>query len=195
MMKSNQVIAIIQVVILLACSFGIYTYANSERATSENGTIVVVDSNGVSYSFDEAPTRVAMTNTYAGVVMKMLDVDLSVVVGVSGDFSESDLWPEFESTPLVQNSAHSEIDFEALLDTRPEIYIVFATNGMVDTESIRHKLEPVGIHVLALDFTSMTRLEMKSMFLRHCSISMKKPMNSFQSLKRLNQWLSNVLGP
>jgi iron complex transport system substrate-binding protein len=152
MMKSNQVIAIIQVVVLLACSFGIYTYANTERATSENGTIVVVDSNGVSYSFDEAPTRVAMTNTYAGVVMKMLDVDLSVVVGVSGDFSESDLWPEFESTPLVQNSAHSEIDFEALLDTRPEIYIVFATNGMVDTESIRYKLEPVGIHVLALDF-------------------------------------------
>ena len=152
MMKSNQITAMIQVFILLACTFGIYTYANLERASSENGTTVVLDSNGVEYSFDEAPTRVAMTNTYAGAVMKMLEVDLSVVVGVSGDFSESELWPEFESVPMIQNSAHSEIDFEALLDTRPEVYIVFATNGMVDTDAIRHKLEPVGIHVLALDF-------------------------------------------
>ena len=75
-----------------------------------------------------------------------------VVVGVSGDFESSDLWPEFDSTQIVQNSAHSEIDFETLLDTRPELYIVFASNGMVDTEAIRQKLNPVGVHVLALDF-------------------------------------------
>ena len=41
-----------------------------------------------------------------------------------------------------------KIDFESLLDARPDVYIVFATNGMVDTEAIRHKLNPVGIHVL-----------------------------------------------
>ena len=54
--------------------------------------------------------------------------------------------------PIIQDSAHSEIDFEALLDTRPEVYLVFATNGMVDTNAIREKLEPVGISVIALDF-------------------------------------------
>ena len=48
--------------------------------------------------------------------------------------------------------AQHVVDFEALLDARPDVYIVFATNGMVDTEAIRHKLTPVGIHVLALDF-------------------------------------------
>ena len=43
-------------------------------------------------------------------------------------------------------------DFEALLDTRPDVYLVFATNGMVDTNAIREKLEPIGINVVALDF-------------------------------------------
>ena len=82
----------------------------------------------------------------------MLDVNSSVIVGVSGDFYDEALWPEFTETKIVQQSAHSEIDFEALLDSRPEVYIVFATNGMVDTNAIREKLEPVGINVLALDF-------------------------------------------
>jgi iron complex transport system substrate-binding protein len=71
---------------------------------------------------------------------------------VSGDFYDQDLWPDLSSRDLIQQSAHSEIDFEALLDTRPEVYIVFATNGMVDTNSIREKLEPIGIKVLAFDF-------------------------------------------
>ena len=52
----------------------------------------------------------------------------------------------------MQYSAHSEIDFEALFDVRPDVYIVFATNGMVDTDMIRDKPWPVGINVLALDF-------------------------------------------
>ena len=100
----------------------------------------------------ESPTRVAITNTYAATVIRMLDVESDVIVGISGDFYDSSLWPEFIDTSIIQQSAHSEIDFEALLDARPEVYIVFATNGMVDTNAIREKLEPVGIRVLALDF-------------------------------------------
>ena len=71
---------------------------------------------------------------------------------MSGDFQGSPLWPELQGKDIIQNSAHSEIDYEALFDTQPEVYIVFATNGMVDTYAIRDKLEPVGIRVLALDF-------------------------------------------
>ena len=93
--------------------------------------------------------------------MRMLGVDSSVIVGVSGDFQEEKLWPEFTDTPIIQQSAHSEIDFEALLDSRPEIYLVFATNGMVDTNAIREKLEPIGIRVLALDFYKYDYLKMR----------------------------------
>ncbi len=125
-----------------------------ESMTNENieKNIVVTDSNGVEHYFEESPSRIAMTNTYAASVMRMLNVNSSVVVGVSGDFYDEALWPEFTETHVIQQSAHSEIDFEALLDCRPEVYIVFATNGMVDTSAIRNKLEPVGIKVLALDF-------------------------------------------
>ena len=126
--------------------------AQEESNVDENLPIQVIDSNGIQHSFSESPTRVAITNTYAASVMRMLDINSSVVVGVSGDFYDDMLWPEFTETKIIQQSAHSEIDFEALLDSRPHVYIVFATNGMVDTNAIREKLEPVGIKVIALDF-------------------------------------------
>ena len=153
-MVSNNKFAVLQVIILLVCSFGVWQfYENQEEEDLDDDSLFsVVDSNGVVHNFDEMPSRIAITNTYAASVMRMLDVNLSVIVGISGDFYEEVLWPEFAEVPMVQQSAHSEIDFEALLDCRPEVYIVFATNGMVDTNAIREKLEPVGIKVLGLDF-------------------------------------------
>lgn len=150
-MKGRE-LAIFQAVLIIICSIGVWQYSMGDELENETGSLVVTDSNGVEHTFDQSPSRVAITNTYAASVMRMLQVDLGVVVGVSGDFYDESLWPEFVDTPLVQQSAHSEIDFESLLDSRPEIYIVFATNGMVDTNAIREKLEPVGIKVIALDF-------------------------------------------
>tara|TARA_B100001113_G_scaffold15838_1_gene11966 strand:- start:946 stop:2043 length:1098 start_codon:yes stop_codon:yes gene_type:complete len=152
MIFSDKNIAFFQVSLVLLCSLGVWYYTDTIEDTDNDGIIQVTDSNGIIHSFDKYPSRIALTNTYAANVMRMLDVNLSIVVGVSGDFQEEELWPEFVDTPIIQNSAHSEIDFEALLDTRPEIYLVFATNGMVDTNAIREKLEPIGIKVVALDF-------------------------------------------
>ncbi len=151
MMKGKE-LAFFQALLIIFCSLGVWQYTLQETPSDEGGSLIVTDSNGFNHSFQETPSRVAITNTYAASVMRMLDVDLDVIVGISGDFSDESLWPEFVNTPLVQQSAHSEIDFESLLDCRPEIYIVFATNGMVDTNAIREKLEPVGIKVVALDF-------------------------------------------
>ena len=152
-MNNGRGVAFFQVILITVCSIGVYHFSTPDESNiDENLSIQVVDSNGVQHSFSESPTRVAITNTYAASVMRMLDVNSSVVVGVSGDFYDEMLWPEFAETKIIQQSAHSEIDFEALLDSRPEVYIVFATNGMVDTNAIREKLEPVGIKVLALDF-------------------------------------------
>tara|TARA_B110000014_G_C20100330_1_gene577469 strand:- start:18 stop:1115 length:1098 start_codon:yes stop_codon:yes gene_type:complete len=152
-LSSGRSIAIFQVILIIVCSIGVYHFsAQEESNVDENLPIQVIDSNGIQHSFSESPTRVAITNTYAASVMRMLDINSSVVVGVSGDFYDDMLWPEFTETKIIQQSAHSEIDFEALLDSRPHVYIVFATNGMVDTNAIREKLEPVGIKVIALDF-------------------------------------------
>ena len=152
-MVSNKTIAIFQVSLLILFSFGIwYTQQNDTDSFDSEAAIQVTDSNGIKHSYDSSPTRIAITNTYAASAMRMLDVNLSVIAGVSGDFYDETIWPEFVDTPMIQQSAHSEIDFEALLDVHPDVYIVFATNGMVDTNAIREKLEPVGIDVLALDF-------------------------------------------
>ncbi|MAK77822.1 MAG: hypothetical protein CL992_00870 [Euryarchaeota archaeon] len=157
-MAISRNVAILQAFIIIACGIGVWKFTTGDEiAPLDQGLIQVTDSNGAIHYFDESPSRVVIANTYAGSVLRMLDVNLSVVVGVSGDFqgfenSTSLLWPEFAETPIVQQSAHSEIDFEALYDVRPDVYIVFATNGMVDTSAVRLKLEPVGINVLALDF-------------------------------------------
>ena len=151
MMVSNRVLAVFQIALIIICGIGVWQFTNSDD-NLDSGEIEVTDSNGVKHNFEDHPTRVAITNTYAATVMRMLDIDNSLLVGVSGDFYDENLWPELSQKPLIQQSAHSEIDFESLLDTRPEIYVVFATNGMVDTGAIRDKLEPVGIKVIALDF-------------------------------------------
>ena len=154
-MSVSKKITIFQVVaIFIICVFGAFQYSisNNQSEVVQDSLIEVIDSNGIKHNFDSIPQRVAIANTFTASAMRMIDVDPSVIVGVSGDFYDDELWPEFSETPIVQQSAHSEIDFEALFDSRPEIYLVFATNGMVDTGAIRDKLEPVGIDVVALDF-------------------------------------------
>ena len=151
-MSSSYRLAIFQSTVVLICAICAWQISSNIPDPEQSGAISVVDSNGVEHFFEESPERVVLTNTYAATVMRMLEVDNSVIVGVSGDFYDENLWPELSGKDMVQQSAHSEIDFEALLDSQPDIYIVFATNGMVDTNSIREKLEPVGIRVLALDF-------------------------------------------
>ena len=152
MMSSGRGLAIFQVALVAICSLGVYQYSLQDDSIEQSGNIVITDSNGIEHHFEDIPERIVITNTYAGTVLRMLDIDLDVIVGVSGDFDDESIWPELSDVPLVQLSAHSEIDFEALLDCRPDAYIVFATNGMVDTGVIREKLEPVGIKVIALDF-------------------------------------------
>jgi iron complex transport system substrate-binding protein len=151
-MKSKALISIFQASIIVLCGIGIYNFVIQEKTDSGSGDIKIIDSNEVEHYFEEPPERVALTNTYAATVMRMLGISEDRIVGVSGDFSDEKLWPELSDKPMIQYSAHSEIDFEAILDTRPDVYIVFANNGMVDTKGIREKLQPVGIRVVALDF-------------------------------------------
>ena len=153
-MLNSKITPFFLVIVISISSIGFFQYTILENQPDESNTslIEVKDSNDVVHNFETMPQRVAVANTFAASAMRMLDVDSSVVVGVSGDFYDEELWPEYIDTPIVQQSAHSEIDFEALFDSRPDIYIVFATNGMVDTGAIRDKLEPVGIDVVALDF-------------------------------------------
>ena len=151
-MESKALIGIFQAVVILLCGIGIYNFVINDELDSGSGEIKITDSNEVDHYFEEPPERVALTNTYAATVMRMLDISEDKIVGVSGDFGDEKLWPELSDKPMIQHSAHSEIDFEAILDTNPDIYIVFANNGMVDTKGIREKLQPVGVRVVALDF-------------------------------------------
>lgn len=148
----KKVLNSIQMVAILVLAYAMIHVIGDDAAPSDAGAIVVTDTSGETFTFDAPPERIVVSNTYAATAMRMLDADMQSVVGVSGDFTDEALWPELAERPWVQFSAHSEIDYEALLDTRPDVYVVFATNGMVDTDAIRERLAPLGIDVVAFDF-------------------------------------------
>ena len=112
MFFTDKNIALFQAALVVLCSTGVWYYTDTVADNDEEGTIQVIDSNGVVHNFDKSPSRITLTNTYAASAMRMLGINLSIVVGVSGDFQDEKLWPEFADTPIIQNSAHSEIDFE-----------------------------------------------------------------------------------
>ena len=114
MMIGKKLVAIQLLVLLILSVIAFNVAQNISSEEDEDGVIKVRDSNQKVHYFDQPPNRVALTNSYAATVMRMLDINLSVVVGMSGDFSDSPLWPELQGTDIIQNSAHSEIDFEAL---------------------------------------------------------------------------------
>ena len=69
--------------------------------------------------------------------MRMLNVNLSAIVGISGDFNDEVLWPEFTNTDIIQQSAHSEIDFESLLSTfgLPPSFIICDDKSLIVSSS------------------------------------------------------------
>ena len=148
----RKMLGSVQLVAILVLAYAMIHVVTNETELADEGGIAVTDTSGEAFTFDAPPDRIVVSNTYAATAMRMLDADMESIVGVSGDFEDSELWPELSTRPWVQFSAHSEIDYEALLDTRPDVYVVFATNGMVDTDAIRERLAPLGIDVVAFDF-------------------------------------------
>ncbi|DAC36744.1 MAG TPA: ABC transporter substrate-binding protein [Candidatus Poseidoniaceae archaeon] len=151
-LEARKALTAVQIVVLLVLAYAMVNIVNDARQPEGEGVITVTDTTGAVHTFDAPPERIVVSNTFGATAMKMLDADMSSVVGISGDFSDETLWPELVDLPWVQFSAHSEIDYEALLDVRPDVYVVFATNGMVDTAAIRDRLAPLGIDVVAFDF-------------------------------------------
>ena len=75
MISERKMIAL-QLVILIMLGF--FAYNISEINSSElddNGRIKVTDSNGVTHYFESTPKSVAITNTYAATIMRMLEIN------------------------------------------------------------------------------------------------------------------------
>ena len=73
-MQKNS-IALIQIAIIVIFSIGGYQFSEGGAVESAEYDIEVTDSNGVDHKFSGHPERVAITNTYAATVMRMLNDD------------------------------------------------------------------------------------------------------------------------
>jgi iron complex transport system substrate-binding protein len=150
----HVVIAVVIVIVLSGLIYFNLENGEDNPSGTSPGNLVVVDSTGKELTIPTGIERVGVVNTFTAEVLRALDVDMSIVVGVSGDFSSgpnSDLWPELSNRRVIQDSAHGEPDIEAMLDLRIEMLITFATHQFVDIQSIRSKLAPAQIVVVGVD--------------------------------------------
>jgi iron complex transport system substrate-binding protein len=146
------------VIILITVSI-FYLTSPVESNNNLDGKVRIVDSTGAEIFVPKDLTRVGVVNTFTAEVMKALDVDMSVIVGVSGDFSyDTELWPILSTRPIIQDSAHGEPDMEAMLNQRIQLLITFGTHQFVDISSIRSKLEPAHISVVGIDLFKYEKL-------------------------------------
>ena len=100
-MIERKNLAVFQVAVILVTVMAAWQVSERIEESSQSGSLVVVDSNDRTHKFSSAPERVVLTNTYAASVMRMLDIDNSVIVGVSGDFNDEQLWPELSKLSLI----------------------------------------------------------------------------------------------
>ena len=68
-MSNGRIIAIVQAALIVLCTIGVWHYSTSNDGSQQSGDLVVLDSNDVEHRFEEPPSRVVITNTYAGTVM------------------------------------------------------------------------------------------------------------------------------
>lgn len=147
----------IAIIVVLVGTGLVYFHLNSEENGPQGasaGGQNMIDSTGTEISIPKNLTRIGIVNTFTAEVLMALDVDMTIVVGVSGDFSgeeRSELWGELKGKRVIQVSAHGEPDIEAMLDLRIQMLITFATHQFVDISSIRSKLSPAHIVVVGVD--------------------------------------------
>ena len=110
----KKVLGSVQLVAVLVLAYAMIHVVLNETEPGDEEGIAVIDTSGEAFTFDAPPDRIVVSNTYAATAMRMLDADMESVVGVSGDFTDSELWPELSARPWVQFSAHSEIDLSLI---------------------------------------------------------------------------------
>lgn len=142
-------IAVAAAVLLASAHYLLSADAEGDGA---DDTITVVDSAGRTVNVPANPTRIAVVNTYTAEVLRALEVNPSVIVGVSGDFEGDALWSDLAGKRVVQTSAHGEPDVEAMLDLKIQVLFTFGTHQYVNIETLEKSLSSAGIAVVGLDF-------------------------------------------
>ena len=73
-MSNGHFIAIVQATLIVLCTIGVWHYSTSDDESQHSGNLVVVDSNDIEHRFEESPSRVVITNTYAGTVLSLIHI-------------------------------------------------------------------------------------------------------------------------
>lgn len=153
MKRSYTVFAVAIVLALVLVPSAYYLTQGRTEGTGTGDGISIVDSAGRTVSVPANLTRIAVVNGYAAEVMRALGVDLSIIVGVSGDMNnDTTLWPEFSDVPVVQTTPVSEPDIEGMLDLRIQALFTYGTHQFINVGTLEKSLSPAGVVVVGLDF-------------------------------------------
>jgi iron complex transport system substrate-binding protein len=137
-------------VILLTTTSGCLNTGN-DAGENDPDKKYITDTTGAVVGIPRELKRIGVVNYFALEIMRALDVDLSIVVGVSGGINdEPELWPELEGKPVIQEAPYAEPDIEGMLDLKIELLITYGTHVFIDVPSLRDRISPL-VEVIGVD--------------------------------------------
>lgn len=140
---------ILMATLIVALAVGLFgiSPAPAEEADS---TITIVDSAGRVVELPYPLERVIVLNPPNAEVMRALGVT-DRIIGISGSLAKPDYWPELSGLPQVARYAHTEPDYEKIIELNPQVVITYGTHPAIDIQKIADALAPAGIKVVGID--------------------------------------------
>jgi len=122
----------------------------------DSGSIVVVDSAGRAVEVPYPLERVIVLSPPIAEVMRALGV-VDRIVGISGSLAKP-YFPGLSQLPQVARFAHTEADYERIIELNPQAVLTYGTHPAVDIQEFADALAPARIPVLGIDCFRLSSL-------------------------------------
>jgi iron complex transport system substrate-binding protein len=143
--RQKPILMAMLIVALVMGLFGVFS-APIEAAS----TITIVDSAGRVVELPYPLERVVVLNPPSAEVMRATGVT-DRIIGISGSLARADYWPGLSGLPQVARFAHTEPDYEKIIELNPQAVITYGTHPAIDIQEIADALAPAGIKVVGID--------------------------------------------
>ncbi|HAA89408.1 MAG: Periplasmic binding protein [Thermoanaerobacterales bacterium 50_218] len=157
-MKGQKIVPLIMLalIFILLASLS-FSCAQGEEKEASSKIITITDAAGRVVEIPSPLNRVIAIGPGAHVAMKAIGVNPDKIVGIPQMISEEKiLFPELFNKPIVTARRWWELNFEKIIELKPQVVIVDVKTTKPEVED---KLEGMGIKVVRLDFHEPETME------------------------------------
>jgi iron complex transport system substrate-binding protein len=115
------------------------TTATTTEPTPE--TVTVTDSSGREVTVKLPVERVSYLHPTVAEGLRIIDA-WDRVVSVDNYTTDSILFPGFTDMPVITYTESGDVDYEAIIELKPDVLLVLAVGGTIDLAEVAANLEP-----------------------------------------------------